>query len=344
MTAIRTIRDRAARCGYRLVVVESTAELFTTAEPVIPSWSGPVEACGVWLAGQLKALGRRPGPQPTPPPPSWGPWIDRYRQHLDAAQASPDTIATRVGHVVAFARQHPASDPLTVGHDQLVAWVGDRTRKPRSAYSIRASLRGFFRWLALHGHRPDDPAAALPPIRLPRSRPRPCPDAAVLAAYESITDPRVALAIRVLVETGLRRAEVTRLTVEDVEGGRGCRSLHVIGKGGHERVVPISDQLADLIAASPTDHVVAGPDSRPVTPRHLGRLVAAALPAGWTAHTLRHRFATAAYAATGDLRAVQDLLGHASPVTTAVYTAVDDTAMRRAAAAAIITGPDGCGV
>jgi site-specific recombinase XerD len=54
------------------------------------------------------------------------------------------------------------------------------------------------------------------------------------------------------------------------------------------------------------------------------------LPDGWTAHSLRHRFATAAYNATKDLRAVQQLLGHARPETTARYTLVGDDAMTAA--------------
>nr|WP_324684669.1 tyrosine-type recombinase/integrase [Mycobacterium sp. 94-17] len=73
-----------------------------------------------------------------------------------------------------------------------------------------------------------------------------------------------------------------------------------------------------------------------MTPRHLGKLITRALPGPWTTHTLRHRFATMAYQASSDLRAVQELLGHTSPVTTAIYTKVADEAMRRAAIAAVV--------
>lgn len=58
------------------------------------------------------------------------------------------------------------------------------------------------------------------------------------------------------------------------------------------------------------------------------------LPGRWTAHTLRHRFGTVTYAADHDIRAVQELLGHASVATTQIYTAVPDDAKRRAALAA----------
>ncbi|WP_458316186.1 tyrosine-type recombinase/integrase [Mycolicibacterium brisbanense] len=82
--------------------------------------------------------------------------------------------------------------------------------------------------------------------------------------------------------------------------------------------MPISDEPAEQLIAIPTTYVFHNPTTaRPITPQHLGKLVAAALPGHLTAHTLRHRFATTAYAAERDLRAVQELLGHVSPVTTA---------------------------
>lgn len=68
----------------------------------------------------------------------------------------------------------------------------------------------------------------------------------------------------------------------------------------------------------------------PVSAAHLGKLMTAALPGKYTPHTLRHRFATAAYLSQRDLRAVQELLGHAKPETTARYAAVPDGALRSA--------------
>ena len=68
----------------------------------------------------------------------------------------------------------------------------------------------------------------------------------------------------------------------------------------------------------------------PITAVRMGEIVGGCLPPGWTCHTLRHRFATAAYAVERDLRAVQDLLGHAKPETTAIYAAVPEGALRSA--------------
>jgi integrase len=111
-------------------------------------------------------------------------------------------------------------------------------------------------------------------------------------------------------------------------------------RGGHERTIPISDSLAEALLDRAAGYVFPSLDrwGKPLgthlTSHHLGKLVAAALPGTWTTHALRHRFGTMAYQGTHDIRVVQELLGHASPITTAIYTKVDNEAMRRAVDAA----------
>jgi integrase/recombinase XerC len=73
-----------------------------------------------------------------------------------------------------------------------------------------------------------------------------------------------------------------------------------------------------------------GAEDGHLTPQHVGKLMARALPDHWTAHTLRHRFATRAYRGSRNLRAVQVLLGHSSVATTERYTAVEDDEIRAA--------------
>lgn len=138
-------------------------------------------------------------------------------------------------------------------------------------------------------------------------------------------------------EAGCRRAEIAAARREDLEIGVKGACLRIVGKGSHARMVPISDSLARLIADRPAGWLfpstVAG---QHLAPAYVGQLMSALLPGDWTAHTLRHRFATAAYAVDHDLRAVQELLGHASVATTQVYTAVPDGAKRRAASGAAV--------
>lgn len=330
---IRTVRARAKRLGFRLVVRGESMSVWDKEQVVR---LGDIDTVGVWIADQVIPHYRAPGPQPEAPPASWAPWLDLFVDELTAARRSPDTIAKRTEHLVTFARAHPRTSPLSASRDQLIAWLGTPHWQPRTAHGVRSSLRVFFRFMHEREHRRDNPAATLPTISLPRSLPRPCPDAVVREAAAGATT-AVRLALRILVETGMRRAEVARLRPADVEGQCGKFQVRVVGKGGHVRVIPISDDLAARLLAVPTNHVFpayGGAGSGPITPRHLGTQITRALPDSWTTHTLRHRFATAAYVASGDIRAVQDLLGHASPAATAIYTKVADEAMRKAAAAA----------
>jgi integrase len=106
-------------------------------------------------------------------------------------------------------------------------------------------------------------------------------------------------------------------------------ALLVHGKGGKLRVVPVGDDLAAAIAGV-GGYLFPGAEDGHLSPRWVGKLMAGALPDHWTAHTLRHRFATRAYRGSRNLRAVQTLLGHSSVATTERYTAVDDDEIRAA--------------
>jgi integrase len=280
------------------------------------------------------------GPPPMAIPDAWAPWIELLAAELKAARRSAGTIRLRRLGLARFARAHPHLDPMTVSRDDLLRYLGDNDWAPRYAQSTRTTFRVFFDMLRKAGHRIDDPAEGLPEIQIPRSVPRPCPDRAVVETFTRTDNPMVLLAVRIAAETGLRRAEIARIRRCDVEGDPGAFWLRVIGKGGHERTVPIADDLATALTAGPGSYVFPSLDrwgntlAPHISADALGVLIAQALPDHWTVHTLRHRFATKAYEATKDIRAVQELLGHASPTTTAIYTRVANESLRVAAAAA----------
>lgn len=102
-------------------------------------------------------------------------------------------------------------------------------------------------------------------------------------------------------------------------------------------MIPISDDLATEIrrTAAANGFLFPGQDNGHLSPHHVGKLVADALPGGWSMHKLRHRFATRAFRYGGrNILAVQQLLGHSSVATTQRYTAVDGDEIRTAAMAA----------
>ena len=157
------------------------------------------------------------------------------------------------------------------------------------------------------------------------------PDAYIADALaDPNIDRRAALAIELMSTCGLRRAECARVRGRDVEAvGQGWQ-LRIVGKGGHVRVVPLPPTLALRLRCTP-GWVFPGYVDGHISPAWLGKLVGRVLVEGYTPHKLRHRFGTVVYDQSHDLRAVQELLGHASLATTQVYVA-SSSAARRAAA------------
>jgi site-specific recombinase XerD len=217
-------------------------------------------------------------------------------------------------------------DPLTSTPAQLSHFLATRPGHSWSKSGYLSTLRGFHRWLYLNGHRDDDPTISLPAIRTPRPVPHPCPEDVLARALEDAGD-EVRLMLLLGAYAGLRRSEIAKVHAGDVRGDM----LTVTGKGNVTRRIPIHPRLEEPLAA------VTGwafPSHRNLGERlsshTVGQRMKDALGGGWTAHSCRHAFATRVYAATRDLRAVQALLGHASPATTSGYVGIDDRAMRAA--------------
>lgn len=260
--------------------------------------------------------------------------IMRWETWLRAAGRPPTTIALRTYHVRRVMAEIGLS-PWALTTEDLVTYLGGQVWAPETRRAYRSSLRGFYRWAQATGRRLDDPAALLPAVKVPRGVPRPTPDAHYRQALAKAA-PRERLMIHLGAHCGLRRGEIAQARREDVSVDLVGHCLRVIGKGGHERMVPLPDELAAQILAHPPGWLFPSPGTPGghLTPHHVGKLVSALLPDGWTCHTLRHRCATVAYAHERDLRAVQELLGHARTDTTARYTQVPVDAIRRAVNAA----------
>jgi integrase len=230
-----------------------------------------------------------------------------------------------------------------VKHADLLAWLDGQDWSPETRKGYRAALRSFYGWALRAGHTRRNPAAGLPPVKVPRGAPRPTPEAVLEQAIAAAPD-RTRLILLLAAYAGLRRAEIAGLRWDHIADG----SLRVVGKGGHVRHVPMHDRVAFALEAERLRRgrggfgtgwrytsrpdgpfVFPGRYGRGVSADNVGRVAAAAL-GGYGGHTLRHRFAGRAYAASRDLGVVQQLLGHASPTTTAVYARADRAAMAEA--------------
>lgn len=203
-----------------------------------------------------------------------------------------------------------------------IASLAVRTRAARLSH-----VRGYCRWLVRQDLRVDDPTRKIGHPRVPRSVPRDLDPTAAAAALAAIPDPAVRLAATLQLRDGLRVSEVAgiRPARDLITRADGRAWLRVRGKGGHEREVPVPDDLAhQLHALAGAGWLLPSPASSTghMTPDHLGVLIAAALrDAGVdaTSHQLRHTAATAVLQRTGDIALAGALLGHRQLSTTQVY-------------------------
>lgn len=249
--------------------------------------------------------------------------LDAYSRAERAAGRSPHTIRLRCS----FLRRWGAVDTVPT-IDGIRVFLGDHNDwSPQTRASAACAIRSWLRWAQRVEAFPDLPRIGdidVPPI--PRRRPRPLREAVIVAALATC-DESVALMILMGREAGMRRAEIARCHSDDLAGGL----LLVHGKGGRQRVVPISPMLADHIARRPSGWMFPNPvhAGAPMTPAMVGSRVRRALGGHGTTHQLRHSFATSCYAASGhDIRAVQELLGHSSVATTMNYVGLADDALR----------------
>lgn len=280
-----------------------------------------------------------------------GGWLDHLRAVRGLSPATLDAYCTDVTAYLGFLQDHlggPVSGPALSGLSlgDLRAWLASIQAQdglsPRSAARAVSAVRNFHHWLEdRHGLA----CPAIGQLRAPKARrslPRPVAteDAERLIAAVSADDPRDwvqardAAALTLIWGTGLRIGEALSLQQRDAPLGEW---LTVTGKGGKMRSVPVLPVVREAVehyrrlcphAPGPGEALFLGIRGGPLNPATLRKAMAAVrralgLPETASPHALRHAFATGLLEAGGDLRAIQDLLGHARLATTQVYTGVD---------------------
>jgi integrase len=269
-------------------------------------------------------------------PVPWRKSINGWTDTLKAAGLSAQTIKSRRYKMVHLAALLMPSGPEDVTTEQIVQVFARQQWKPETRKAYRNIISSFFRWLHKSGRRSDDPSLDVPRVKKPHAHPRPCPDRYIAAAMKMATTSEK-LMIRLGAECGLRRGEIARVHSDDVVADSAGRSLIVRGKGDKQRIVPLPDDLAGIIMDA-RGYLFPGRFGGHVEESYVGDHISHLLPDGYAAHTLRHRFATTAYAATHDLFVVAELLGHESVETTEHYVAMPDGRLREATAAVRIAG------
>lgn len=198
-----------------------------------------------------------------------------------------------------------------------VKWLDGRKLAPRTRYTDISHISAFFQWAIREGLTEHDPTLRVERPKVIPGLPRPIDRDDLRLALRQATDPRVSAMLHLAAFAGLRCAEIAALRAEDINGDM----MLVNGKGGKQRVVPVHPLIHAALRALRTPAYGSIFDLLPWQVSHAIRDHLAACGVRASAHMLRHFFATAAYEASGhDLRMVQELLGHSSPTTTAIYT------------------------
>jgi integrase/recombinase XerD len=246
----------------------------------------------------------------------------------------------------AAARGHAVSAADAETCQAFIASLHDRGLSARTAARRLSALRQFHLFLLRDGARPDDPTGQLDTPKLPRTLPKLLAEQevdALLAAAQAKTGRAGVLAhaaLEILYATGMRVSELLALPREALSRDR--QAMIIKGKGGKERMVPLSARAREAAAAllSATDvssrYLFPGRDPRqPLTRQAFFLLLKqVALEAGIdpvrvSPHVIRHAFASHMLARGADLRSLQMLLGHADISTVQIYTHVQTERLRR---------------
>jgi len=263
-------------------------------------------------------------------PKSWAASVAEWRRWLEAGRFTPQTVRHYVKTLTQMANEVPVDSPWDVTTSDLTEWMAGHRWQRETARSARTAVRSFYAWAVKVGYLADSPALDLPRVRPASPCPRAVPEDAYRQALMSATGDDE-LMIRLAGELGLRLSEIAGLHSRNLANEGGAWALYVLGKGGKVRRLPVPDPLARLLRDRDPGWVFPSPvkPGCPVTPNYVANHVTPHLPAGYTTHKLRHRFATRVYAVSNDLLATQKLLGHASPTTTQRYVQLPDDAARR---------------
>ena len=283
-------------------------------------------------------------------------WLTWLRDERRMAALTVEAYYRDLTDFLSFSSEHlgklPAlADLAAFARGDFRAWMAARAgRNLQAASTARAlsAIKSFYRLAIRRGLIAETGITALRTPKLPRSLPKPLNAGEALEAVAAVGDlarqdwigKRDIAVLTLLYGCGLRISEALGLRRGDIPAGTNSEAmplLRITGKGGKTRMVPILpvviEAIRDYLAICPfgaaaDDPLFFGARGGPLQPRLIqgamqdlrARL---GLPETATPHALRHSFATHLLAGGGDLRAIQELLGHASPSTTQRYTEVD---------------------
>lgn len=246
--------------------------------------------------------------------------VEDHLRHIRRRNLRPSTIEQRR---LALARLGRSHDLARVTTEQLEDWLDTRSLGPPARASEISHLRSFYKWAVIEGVLDHDPTVRLVRPKLPRRLPRPMPEADLAMAVQMAPEP-IRSMLMLAAFAGLRACEISGLEGEHILQRDGV-ILVMDGKGGGMSSVPIAPPLRPVLRSLPESgplfFLTDGRRMRPHNVSHWCNRYLHDMGISHTLHSLRHRFGTTVYEASGrDLRATQELLRHKTPVSTAIYT------------------------
>lgn len=261
--------------------------------------------------------------------------VGRYLKiRRDTGELARSTVYQQRYRLVEFARAHDFElDKLRRSH--IEKWLGGLNVADSTRVTYFQVVRTFLRWSVERGWIATDPTRGIR-LRTPAQGPaRNLAPEEVAALLEVVPDERARVIVLLMVQDCLRRSEVSKLCVEEIDKRGGVMLVH--GKGSKQRVVPISDETLEAIAT----YLAKFPNPRgplvrsyshprmPISGSQIGNLMsewmyaAGVKRAAWdgrSPHALRHTGAGDLLESGADIGQVQEILGHASLSTTNTYT------------------------
>lgn len=261
--------------------------------------------------------------------------LDAFADYQRAGNRAPRTIATRESLLRGFTvRQGTTLLDATVFH--LRREVGREGVAPSTRATTRFTFLAFYGFIQGEELRPDNPALRLPVVKVPPRRPRPYTQEQIDALLASGAYWRTRAMILLAAYQGLRVSEIARVHREDFDMNAGTQK--VFGKGGRTDYLPVHPVIRDLVPLMGDAWWFPARLGRPGHIKgqsvsdllHDARERAGIVDKRLTGHSLRHSFATELVRRGANIRAVQDLMRHASLSTTQMYTQVLDDDRREA--------------
>lgn len=261
---------------------------------------------------------------------------DPILDHLD------DLVRSRYSKAAIVARDRLLrtipGDILEADRTVIQEWW--KTRQTRADGELRAAsslsqdsshLRAFGRWAMMQGLSERNPADWLPKVRQKHSAPTPVTEAGLWrAVHDAPEDMRRMIALGAM--AGLRAAEIAVIRWEDIDQGNGVLWVRE-GKGGKDRSVPLSAGLLAELGEPGEGRIIGKEMTAKAVSQAIGRYLRSR-GVDYTAHKLRARYATRFLAATGDLAAAAEALGHSDLSSIGRYVIASSDTMRRGAEAA----------